>query len=194
MWDLKTEAPAEIRGEFKPIATNVPGIQICEVFPQLAARMDKCAVIRSIVGASGGHDALQCMTGWDHEVAGRDGRPAEPRRRRRRACRGRSIPSVPPFVGLAAPTQHMPWSDSGTPGFLGAAYGPFKPDGPGMANLTLKDVTLDRLRRPQAACWTASTASAATSTPTAPSSGIDAFTDARPRRAHLQQAASTPST
>ncbi len=52
MWDLKMEAPAEIRGEFKPIATNVPGIQICEVFPKFAARMDKCAVIRTIVGAT----------------------------------------------------------------------------------------------------------------------------------------------
>ena len=35
MWEIKTEAPSEIRGEFSPIATNVPGIQICEVFPQL---------------------------------------------------------------------------------------------------------------------------------------------------------------
>lgn len=37
MWEIKTEAPAEIRGEFSPIATNVPGIQICEVFPKIAA-------------------------------------------------------------------------------------------------------------------------------------------------------------
>src|SRR5579883_2103967 len=37
MWDLKMDAPAEIRGEFKPIHTRVPGIQICEVFPRLAA-------------------------------------------------------------------------------------------------------------------------------------------------------------
>ncbi|TMQ32038.1 MAG: DUF1501 domain-containing protein, partial [Planctomycetota bacterium] len=48
MWEIKTEAPAEIRGEFKPIATKVPGIQICEVFPRIAARMDKFAVIRSV--------------------------------------------------------------------------------------------------------------------------------------------------
>ena len=33
MWEIKTEAPAEIRGEFKPIATKVPGIEICEVIP-----------------------------------------------------------------------------------------------------------------------------------------------------------------
>src|SRR5579875_1009745 len=64
LWDIKTEAPAEIRGEFKPIATKVPGIQIGEVFPQIAARMDKCVAIRSVVGASGGHDAFQCMAGW----------------------------------------------------------------------------------------------------------------------------------
>src|SRR5438046_2399737 len=59
MWDIKTEAPAEIRGEFKPINTSVPGIQICQVFPRIAALMDKFAVIRSVVGATGGHDAFQ---------------------------------------------------------------------------------------------------------------------------------------
>src|SRR5438128_2810168 len=64
MWEIKTEAPKEIRGEFKPIATKVPGIQIGEVFPRIAAVMDKCVVIRSVVGARGGHDAEQCMTGW----------------------------------------------------------------------------------------------------------------------------------
>ena len=50
MWEIKTEAPSEIRGEFQPIATNVPGIQICEVFPKLAGMMDKAAIIRSVVG------------------------------------------------------------------------------------------------------------------------------------------------
>src|SRR2546421_5567233 len=53
MWDLKMDAPVEIRGEFKPIATRVPGVQICEVFPQIAARMDKFVTIRSLVGARG---------------------------------------------------------------------------------------------------------------------------------------------
>ena len=63
MWDLKMDAPREIRGEFKPISTNVPGTQICELFPRLAKMMDKFTVIRSIVGATGAHDADQCMTG-----------------------------------------------------------------------------------------------------------------------------------
>src|ERR1700683_5288158 len=77
MWDIKTEAPAEIRGEFKPIATRVPGIQIGEGFPRIAGLMDKCAVIRSVVGASGQHYAVQCMTGWSHtSLAPMGGRPS----------------------------------------------------------------------------------------------------------------------
>src|SRR5262249_53723959 len=48
MYDLKPEAPADIRGEFKPIATKLPGVQICEHLPRLAAIMDKLVVIRSI--------------------------------------------------------------------------------------------------------------------------------------------------
>src|SRR5881628_214642 len=55
-WDMKPDAPAEIRGPYKPIKTNVSGIEICEVFPKLAQMMDKVSIIRSIVGASGGHD------------------------------------------------------------------------------------------------------------------------------------------
>src|SRR5687767_15563052 len=43
MWDLKMDAPSEIRGEFKPISTNVPGIQVCELFPRMAKMMDKLA-------------------------------------------------------------------------------------------------------------------------------------------------------
>ena len=48
MYDLKPEAPAEFRGEFKPIQTNVPGVQICEHFPLQAQMWDKLAVIRSL--------------------------------------------------------------------------------------------------------------------------------------------------
>ncbi|RIK79188.1 MAG: DUF1501 domain-containing protein, partial [Planctomycetota bacterium] len=61
LWDLKPDAPAEIRGEFKPISTNVAGIQVCELLPNLAAIMDKLVIIRSIVGARGPHYAEQCM-------------------------------------------------------------------------------------------------------------------------------------
>jgi len=54
-WDLKPDAPAEVRGEFKPISTNVPGIQICEHFPQLAQRTDKLAIIRSMTHSDVNH-------------------------------------------------------------------------------------------------------------------------------------------
>src|SRR5688572_23676347 len=47
-WDLKPNAPTEIRGEFKPIATNVPGIQIGEHFPELSRRTDKLCIVRSM--------------------------------------------------------------------------------------------------------------------------------------------------
>src|SRR5262245_60217775 len=77
MFDLKMEAPREIRGEFRPINTNVTGIQICEVFPRLARLMDRCVVIRSMVGATGGHDAFQCTTRWrQSDMAQMGGRPA----------------------------------------------------------------------------------------------------------------------
>ncbi|HKB06573.1 MAG TPA: DUF1501 domain-containing protein, partial [Gemmataceae bacterium] len=68
MWDIKTEAPSEIRGEFQPIATSVPGIQIGECFPKIAAMADKFAFVRSLVGAHGGHDAIQCTTGRDEQA------------------------------------------------------------------------------------------------------------------------------
>ncbi|REK11433.1 MAG: DUF1501 domain-containing protein [Planctomycetota bacterium] len=48
LWDMKPDAPAEIRGEFRPAATNVPGIQICEHLPKLAAQMDKLCLLRSM--------------------------------------------------------------------------------------------------------------------------------------------------
>jgi hypothetical protein len=144
MWDIKSEAPAEIRGEFKPIQTNVTGIQIGEVFPRIAAVMDKCVIIRSVVGATGNHDAHQCMTGWtERDLRSLGGRPSVGAAAAR--LLGPVDPSVPPFVGLANRTSHVPWSDPGIPGFLGTAYAAFKPDGPGLANLKLNGITLDRL-------------------------------------------------
>ena len=64
MYDLKMDAPSEIRGEFKPIKTNVPGIDICEHLPRMARVMDKLIPIRSVVGSpNGAHDSYICYTG-----------------------------------------------------------------------------------------------------------------------------------
>ena len=65
MFDLKPDAPEEIRGEFRPIQTNVPGIQISELMPRMAAMMDKFIPVRSLIGAINDHNVHQCVTGWD---------------------------------------------------------------------------------------------------------------------------------
>jgi hypothetical protein len=63
MVDLKPGAPSEIRGEFQPISTNVPGVQISELMPRVASMMDKFSIIRSLVGAEERHSSFQCVTG-----------------------------------------------------------------------------------------------------------------------------------
>ncbi len=144
-WDLKTQAPSEIRGEFQPIATNVPGVQICEVFPQLAKVMDRSTIIRSIVGLKDRHDSFQCMSGWlsnDLQILG--GRPSIGAALTR--LKGPVDPAVPAFIGLAAKTQHVPWSNPGITGFLVPSYSAFQPDGPGMDNMKIGDITLERLK------------------------------------------------
>jgi len=145
MWEIKTEAPSEIRGEFRPIPTKVPGIQICEVFPKLAQLMDKAAVIRSVVGCKDRHESAQCLSGWiPTDLSNLGGRPSIGAAVAK--LHGQVDPAVPAFVGLAARTQHVPWSDSGTSGFLGTSYSAFKPDGQGMENMKLNDISLERLQ------------------------------------------------
>jgi hypothetical protein len=65
MFDLKPNAPAEIRGEFKPIATNVTGLQICEHLPRLAKWMHKAAIVRSVNHKAGCHNCLPSYTGYE---------------------------------------------------------------------------------------------------------------------------------
>ena len=69
MFDLKPDAPAEVRGEFKPIATNVPGIQICEHLPLTAQWMHKAALVRSVNHKAGCHNSLPSYTGYEAMLA-----------------------------------------------------------------------------------------------------------------------------
>src|SRR4051812_23120960 len=55
MWDLKPDAPTEFRGEFAPIHTNVPGMNICEPLPLSAQQADKFALLRSVHHPNAGH-------------------------------------------------------------------------------------------------------------------------------------------
>jgi len=144
MFDLKSDAPSEIRGEFKPISTNVPGLQICEHLPRLARLADRYSVIRSMVGAEDNHYAVQCLTGRLGRTAPPGGWP----------CLGSVLSklygpvdrAIPPFVGLSPKMGHTPWSDNGQPGFLGVGHAPFQPNkGGGKDDMTLNGLTLDRL-------------------------------------------------
>ncbi len=65
MYDLKPNAPAEVRGEFKPIPTTVPGIEVCEHLPKLAQLAHQFAFIRSVNHKAGCHNCLPCYTGFD---------------------------------------------------------------------------------------------------------------------------------
>jgi hypothetical protein len=144
MWDVKMDAPSEIRGEFTAIPTSVPGIEICEMFPRIAGMMQKFVPIRSMVGASGQHFAYQCLTGWSKR---------EPQPQGGFPCIGSVLskvygpadPAMPACVGLSPKMGHMPWADNGTPGFLGLAHAPFTPNAEGKDDLVLNGITLDRL-------------------------------------------------
>lgn len=144
MVDLKMEAPSEIRGEFRPIRTNVPGIQICEHMPRLAGVMDKVALVRSLVGMVNQHEPDQCLSGWP-SVNGvlQGGHPSLGSVMSH--LHGPVDRAIPPFVYLTS-DLHPAHTNPGQPGFLGGAHAAFRPASDGMANLTLHGMSLDRLR------------------------------------------------
>ncbi len=123
--DLKPHAPIEIRGDFHSIATNVPGISICELFPKLAGIADRVAFIRSLVGSAGAHDAFQCQSGFEQKaLQSLGGRPALGSVVAK--LQGSATDAAPSFVDLM---QGRPLvRNSARPGFLGPAYQPFRPD------------------------------------------------------------------
>ena len=149
MWDLKMDAPSEIRGEFQPIKTKVSGIEICELFPRIASMMDKFVPIRSIVGASGSHYSHQTLTGRHTNNPPAGGWPSMGAWVSK--CLGPVDPSVPPHLSLFYKTGHQPWGDPGAGGFLGVAHAPFrlvggKNETSKTDNMVLKGITLDRLQ------------------------------------------------
>jgi len=144
MFDLKMDAPAEIRGEFRPISTNVPGIQICEHLPKLARMADKYSIIRSMVGAEDRHDSITCYSGRHPRGAPPGGWPSMGSFLSK--LEGPADPAIPPFIGLAPKMGHVPWSDNGRAGFLGASHAPFEINkGGGCDDMTLNGISLDRL-------------------------------------------------
>jgi Protein of unknown function (DUF1501) len=143
MFDLKPDAPAEIAGPWRPIATNVNGIQICQAFPRLAQRMDKLIVVRSLVGNQADHDAIQVFNGHHpRKPTPSGGWPQFGSVVAR--VQGAVDRATPPFISLCYTCTHGPYNEPG-PGFLGASLAPFRPMGPSRNDMTLQGITMDRL-------------------------------------------------
>ena len=156
MYDMKPEAPAEYRGIWRPIQTNVPGIEITELFPLQAKIADKFSIVRSLHHDTGDH-----FTGGHWMLTGRGGRQ---RRRHRRQVSRSSARSPPRSLGPRQPGMPanvaVPYAMSIglRPGYFGGNYlgpqhNPFETDGdPNTAKFQVqepaalpKQLTLDRL-------------------------------------------------
>ena len=145
MFDLKPDAPAEIRGQYKPIATNVPGMLIAETLPHLARMGDKLAILRSVSGMANEHDPTQSDSGWSYNslrsIGGRPGVGSIISK-----VQGPTSDTVPAHISLTKDREgHR--VRFGDPGFLGALHGPLQVDGDGRRNLSLHpSISLDRFQ------------------------------------------------
>lgn len=149
MWDPKPQAPVEIRGEFQTIQTNVPGIEVSEMFPRMAQMMDKFILVRSLSDSDGAHDAYQCMTGR------RKGERQPPGGWPQAGAwiskmQGPVNPAIPANVALMYHTGNRTWGEPGDGGFVGVAHSPFNLLGrkarSSAENMVLQGVTLEKLR------------------------------------------------
>jgi hypothetical protein len=147
MWDLKPQAPAEIRGEFRPISTRLTGVQISEHLPHLAGALDRVALVRSVAHANAGHLPAShwMMTGYQPA-------PATTSNVNPYAgaivskLRGPNTAGMPAYVSI--PRRQL----LGASAYLGPAYNPFTtesdPNSPTYAvqNLNLpKGMSAERL-------------------------------------------------
>ncbi len=123
MYDLKPDAPAEFRGEFRPIATNVPGIDVSEHLPLQARILDKLAIVRSGCHTNAGHGmgSQWMLTGWQPTIEVNDNIfPCMGSVVAR--MKGTNEPGLPAYVNLPRPLG------LGKAAYLGAAFNPFSPD------------------------------------------------------------------
>jgi hypothetical protein len=132
-WDMKPEAPAEVRGEFAPIATCVPGITICEYLPRQAAIMDRLAIIRGIASNDlGDHTPHYILTG--HPTRG-----IRPSLGAVTSYLQRQPAALPPYVSTFDYSY-------GEATYTGPAHQPFIPNDRGLKNFSLaRELTVERL-------------------------------------------------
>jgi hypothetical protein len=128
-FDLKPDAPAEVRGEFRPAATRTPGLQICEYLPRLAERSEDWAIVRSLTHPTNAH-----TVGHYYMLTGRT--QASPGFRGEREVRPTDWPAIASVVGHALPARsnNLPpaivlperlvhWSGGVIPGAYGGMMG-----------------------------------------------------------------------
>jgi hypothetical protein len=137
-WDLKPAAPAEYRGDFKPIPTNVPGIQISEHLPLSAKHMDKFAIVRSVTHPDAGHESAShyLLTGYKptndipaQEMPSYGSITAKERGPRRSG--------LPAYIAVPNPPR------STAAAYLGVAYNPFSVGtDPNQKNFSVRNLTL----------------------------------------------------
>ena len=125
-FDLKPNAPKEIRGEFSPIPSVVPGLDVCELLPKLAGVMDRCSIIRSVVGQRDEHSSFQSLTGHTMGETQQNQYPNFGSIVSK--VQGQTSPLVPSFVDLFPTMQHRPYNSTGA-GFLGSRFQQVRADG-----------------------------------------------------------------
>lgn len=143
MVDLKPLAPVEYRGEFSPIHSNVVGIDVCEHLPLLAQRMDRLAVIRTLVGSEGQHSSFQCMHGHSALNQPPGGWPCFAAAVSK--LQGPVNREVPAAVSLQPRIGGAFWSDPGQGGFAGMRHAPFAANAPGSNDMVLTSMNQQTL-------------------------------------------------
>lgn len=120
MWDMKPEAPLEVRGEYTSIATSLPGMRMCEHMPHSARVMDKCTVIRSMTHGDADHAsaAHYLLTGHEPSSVSKSNEMPSYGSIASKEC-GPRRPGMPAYVAIPEPPG------SGYAGYLGQAYNPF---------------------------------------------------------------------
>ncbi len=147
MYDPKPDAPVEFRGEFGTIPTKVPGLDFCEHMPLQAQIADKLSVIRGIK-FKGRHDPYELLSGYPSASSGqiRAGEKWPVFGSVVSRLRGEEATAMPPYVNLNDLRLVPEADDAEVPRYIGPAHAPFRPSGPGLANLRLPtNVSSERL-------------------------------------------------
>ena len=143
-FDPKPNAPDDVRGPFGPIATSVPGTQVCELLPEMAKRVDRYAIIRSLTGFTGAHIAKPALTGGVTALTTYGAVVAR--------LKGQ-LGDMPPYIHLGGKLFASPGVGGGT---LGSAFDPVEIPDPTGQKIKLPqfalsaDVSADRFQQRRA--------------------------------------------